>query len=144
MSVTRLQKIRDAVREFGTSSPESDTDDLFWYSPDREYPDYYRLSRMGEDTAPLYDIWADVKAEFDRGGFLQVRAKAVLYDVRGNYEVMSETVFDRGFGGTNQPLEQTFLNNMVVYEEKLQKQLDQFVDQAESMATEVEQERVTA
>lgn len=142
MSVDRLRKIRAEIREFSTRSPTSDTDGLFWYSVDRNYPDYYRLARMGDDTRPLYDVWADVKAEFDRAGMLQVTCEAVLYNVRVDVEEARSTVFDRGFDGNNQPLEQTFLNNMPVYRKKLQEFVDQFVEAAEMYAE--EDEKVTA
>jgi len=134
MTTERLRRIRDTVTTLTTNCPSTDETGLCWYRVHREDPNYYQLGQMTDDTNPLYNVWANVQAEFDTDGNLHVSATVVLYDIQTEYKEMTYTVFDEEFDGYNQPIEQMFLNNMPAYQEQLQKRVEDAVEIAEGLS----------
>lgn len=133
MTRERLRRIRDAVTALSTASPSTENPDICWYLVDRCNPNYYQLGRMSESPDPLYDVWADIGAEIDTDGHVHVSATVVLYDIRADHQELTHTIFDEEFDGYNQPLEQTFLNNIGTYQEQLQQRINDAVETAEAL-----------
>lgn len=125
--MTRLHEIRAAVRDLSAPNPAEEPPAGFWHKPDRGSPDYNRLVIGGE---PTFDVWLETEAEFNRAGFLDVRAEVVFHNVELRREVDRKTVFDREFTGNDQPREQCFLLNMPTYADQIGEAVQAFAERA--------------
>jgi hypothetical protein len=129
---TRLERIKQLVSDISTTHPrDTDVADAIWFKPDRGSADYHRLSSTRDDEELAYDVWLELRAEYDRIGYLEVSAEILVAHATTHDKVWNELVFSKSFSGNHQPREQCFLNNYPHHIEAVEEAFETAVEGAE-------------